>query len=62
MCADLYDEILERLVVKSNAAHGFEFLKNIIIESCRGHIPKKHIKINNPLWMKNDVKQFIARR
>ena len=30
-------------------------------ESCRTHIPKKHITINNPSWINNDVKQSIAR-
>ena len=28
----------------------------------RRHIPKKHISINNPSWINNDVKQSITRR
>ena len=32
-----------------------------ILESCRRHIPKKHITINNPSWINNDVKQSITR-
>ena len=62
MRADHDDERLERLIVNSDAAQGFELLKNKILESCRRHIPKKHITINNPSWMNNDVKQSIARR
>ena len=61
MCADLDDERLERLIVNSDTAQGFELLKKKIIESCRRHIPKKHITINNPSWINNDVKQTIAR-
>ena len=60
--ADLDDDRLECLIVNSDAAEGFELLKNKIIESRRRHIPKKHITINNPLWINNDVKQSIARR
>ena len=48
MRADLDDERLERLIINSDAAQGFEILKNKILESCRRHIPKKHITINNP--------------
>ena len=48
MRADLDDDRLERLIVNSDAAQGFELLKNKILESCRRHIPKKHITINNP--------------
>ena len=61
MCADLDDERLERLIVNSDAAQGFELLKNRIFESCIRDSPKKHITINNPSWMNNDVKQYIAR-
>ena len=61
MCADLDDDILERLIVNSDAIQGF-YLLNRIIESCRRHIPKKHITINNLSWINNDVKQTIARR
>ena len=59
---DLDDEGLERLIVNSDAKQGFELLKNKILESCTKHIPKKHITINNPSWINNDVKQSIARR
>ena len=62
MQADLDDERLERLIVNSDAAQGFELHKNKILESCRRHIPKKHITINNPSWINNDVKQSTARR
>ena len=62
MHADLDDERLERLSVNSDAAQGFELLKNKIFESCRRHIPKKHITINNPSWIINDVKKSVARR
>ena len=62
MRADLDDKRLERLIVNSDAAQGFELLKNKIIESCRRYIPKKYITINNPSWINNDVKQSIARR
>ena len=62
MRADLDDERLERLIVNSDVAQGFELLKNKIHESCRRHIPKKHITINNESWINNDVKQSIARR
>ena len=62
MLADLDDERLERIIVNSDAGRGFELLKNKILESCRRHIPKKHIKIKNPSWINNDVKQSIARR
>ena len=48
MRADLDDERLERLIVNSDAARGFELLKNKILESCRRQIPKKHITINSP--------------
>ena len=61
MRADL-DERLGRLIVNSEAAQGFALLKNKILESCRWHIPKKHITINNPSWINNDVKQSIAKR
>ena len=62
MRADLDDERHEHLIVNSDAAQGFELLKNKILESCRRHIPKKHITINNPSWINNDVQQSIARR
>ena len=62
MRADLYKERLERLIVNSDAAQGFELLKSRILESCRRHIPKAHITINNLSWINNDVKQSIARR
>ena len=62
MRADLDDERLERLIANSDAARGFKLLKNKIFESCRRHIPKKHITINNPSCINNDVKQSIARR
>ena len=62
MLADLDDERLERLIVNSDASQVFELLKNRILESCRRHIPKKHITTNNPSWMNNDVTQSIARR
>ena len=62
MRADLDDERLQHLIVNSDAAQGFELHKNKILESCRRHIPKKHITINNPSWINNDVKQSIARR
>ena len=55
MRADLDDERLERLIVNSDAARGFELLKNKILESCRRPIPNKHITINNPSWINNDV-------
>ena len=57
---DLDDERLECFIINSDATQGFE-LKNRILESCRIHIPKKHITINNPSWINNDVKQSIAR-
>ena len=60
MCADLDDKRLH-LIVNSDAAQGFELLKNKILESCRRPILKKHITINNPSWIDNDVKQSIAR-
>ena len=47
MRADLDDEILERFIINSDAAQGFELLKNINLESCNRHIPKKYITINN---------------
>ena len=56
MLADLNDERLERLIINSDAAQGFELLMNKILEACRRHIPKKHITINNPSWVNNDVK------
>ena len=59
MRADLHDERLQHLIVNSDAAQGFELLKNKILESWR-HIPKKHITINNPSWINNDVEQSIA--
>ena len=62
MRADLDDEWLERLIVNSDAAQGFELHKNRILESCNKRIPKKHITINNPSWINNDVKQSVARR
>ena len=62
MLADVDDERLECLIVNSDAAQGFELLKNQILESCLRHIPKKYITINNPSWINNDVKQSIARR
>ena len=62
MLADFEDERLERLIVNSDAAQGFELLKNKILESCRRLIPKKHITINNPSWINNGAKQSIARR
>ena len=62
MRADLDDKRLERLIVNSDAAQGFELLKNKILESCRRHIPNKRITINNPSWINNDVKLSIARR
>ena len=62
MHADLDDERLEGLIVNSDAAHLFELLKNKILESCRRNISKKHVTINNPSWINNDVKQSIARR
>ena len=62
MRADLDDDRLQHLIVKSDASQGFELLKNKILESCRRHIPKKYININNPSWINNDVKQSIARR
>ena len=62
MQADLDDKRLECLIVNSDATQGFELLKNKILESCRRHNPKKHITINNPSWINNDVKQSIARR
>ena len=62
MWADLDDERLEHLIVDSDAAQGFQLLKNKILEYCRRHIPKKHITINNPSRINNDVKQSIARR
>ena len=62
MRADFDDERLEHLIVNSDAAQGFELLKNKILESCRRHIPKKHITINNSSWINNDVKQSIAKR
>ena len=61
MRADLDDERLERLIVNSDAAQEFELPKNRILESCRRHIPKKHITINNPSRINNDVKQYITR-
>ena len=61
MVADLDGERLERLIVNSDAALGFELLKNRILESCRRLIPKKHITINNLSWINNEVKQSIAR-
>ena len=61
MRADVDDEILERLIINSDASQEFELLKNRILESCRIHIPKKCISINNPAWINNDVKQSIAR-
>ena len=45
MRAELDDERLQNLTVNSDAAQGFELLKNKILESCRRHIPKKHITI-----------------
>ena len=62
MTADLDDERLEGLIVNSDAAQGFELFKNKILKSCRRHIPKKHITINSPSWINNDVKNSIARR
>ena len=62
MRADLDAERLERLIVYSDDSQGFELLKNKILESCRRDIPKKHITINNPSSINNDVKQSIARR
>ena len=62
MRADLDDERLKRLIVNNDTAQGFELIKNKILESCRRYIPKKHITINNPSWINNDVKQSIARR
>ena len=56
MLADLDDEILERLV-NSDAAQGFKIARNKILESCRRHVPKKHITINNLSWINNDIKQ-----
>ena len=61
MRADLDDEILQRLIINSDAARRFDLLKNRIIESCRRHIPQKHISINNPSWINNYVKQSNAR-
>ena len=62
MNADL-DEILERLIVNCDAAQIFELFKNRILESCRRHIYKKRITVNNnPLWINTDAKQSIARR
>ena len=40
MHADLDDERLERLTVNSDAALGFELLKNNILQYCRRHISK----------------------
>ena len=40
--------LLEHHIANSDAAQWFEFLKNKILESCRRHIPKKYITINNP--------------
>ena len=62
MRADFDDERLEHLIVNSDAAQGFELLKNKILESCRRYLPKKHITINNSSWIDNDVKQSIAKR
>ena len=62
MHADLDDERLERLIVNSDATQGFELQKKKILESYRRHIPNKHITINNPSLISNDVKQSIARR
>ena len=62
MRADPDDERLERLIVNSDAAQGFELLKNKILESFRRHIANKHITINNPSLINNDVKQSISRR
>ena len=62
MRADLDDERLEHLIINRDAAQGFKLLKNRIIEFCRRHIPTKHITINSPSWINNDVKQSIARR
>ena len=59
---DLDDERLERLIDNSDGAQGYQLLKNKILESCRRHIQKKHITINNPSWSNNDVKQSISRR
>ena len=56
------DERLEHLIVNSDGAQRFELLKNKIVESCRRHIPKKYITINNPSWINNDVKQSIVKR
>ena len=61
MHADLDDEILERIIINSDAT-GFELFKNRILEYCRRHIAKKCITINNPSWINNDVKQSITRR
>ena len=62
MRAFLDDERLEQFIVNSDAVQGFALLENKILESCRGHILKKHFTINNKTWINNDVKQSIARR
>ena len=62
MHAELDDEILECLIINSDAAQGFKLLKNRILESCRRHIPKNRITINNPSWINIDIKQSIARQ
>ena len=45
-----FDERLERLIVSSDAAHGFELLKNKILQSV-GDISPRNITINNPSWI-----------
>ena len=62
MRADLDDEILEHLIINSDAAQGFKLLKRRILESWKRHIPKNCTSINNPSFINNDVKQSIARR
>ena len=54
--------IQERLIEGTDAAQGFENLKNRVNDASSRYIPRERITINNPSWINNDVKQAIARR
>ena len=55
-------QTFEQLLVRNNAEHGFEILKNRVNDASRRHIPRRRATINNPSWINNDVKQAIGRR
>ena len=58
----MHDELViqEQLIEGIDAAQSFDLLKNRVNNASSRHIHRKHITINNPPWINNDVKQATA--